>query len=549
MKNKFFTYAIAIASGVIALSSCTSSFDEYNTNESGVSGKKKEAHFLYVAGGIPQMEQSIYFNYDNSDWAFQIMQNLSADLFSGYLTPPTPFNNDLNNINYFMMTGWNSHSFERYNNNIMKPWLETKNAIGKDKKFSEVYGVALILKVMGMQRMTDIYGPIPYSKYGEGGVSSVYDSQKEIYSQFFKELDEAVKLIRDYQAGPNKDVNALKDYDDIFGGDFNMWLKLANSLRLRVAIRISKVNPDLAKKQGELAMSDKAGVLENKDVLVSTKSMKNPLCIVADAYGDSRMSADMESIMVGLKDPRISKYFSFATDEEIVKKYGKEHYQGIRQGTHMVNKDLRKNYSTLSDAYMQVNAHSTPVQLMTAAEVYFIRAEGVLRGWSNMGGTAQSLYEMGIKTSFNLRGVTGADEYIKNSTNKPTAYEDIKEPKYNSQPVSTVTVAWNDGDDNEKKLEKIITQKWIANWPEGQEAWSEFRRTGYPRLFPIIVNNSAGTIDSKIMIRRLPFPDSERKNNSAELEKAIKLLGGPDNGGTKLWWDTNAGAADGKPNF
>ena len=86
-------------------------------------------------------------------------------------------------------------------------------------------------------------------------------------------------------------------------------------------------------------------------------------------------------------------------------------------------------------------------------------------------------------------------------------------------------------------LERIITQKWIAMFPNGQEAWSEFRRTGYPRIFPIVNDRSNGTVDVNEQIRRMTFPRSEYSNNRAALNRAIRLLGGPDQGSTKLWWD------------
>lgn len=89
----------------------------------------------------------------------------------------------------------------------------------------------------------------------------------------------------------------------------------------------------------------------------------------------------------------------------------------------------------------------------------------------------------------------------------------------------------------EEKLERIITQKWIALYPDGQEAWTEFRRTNYPKIFPVKVNNSGGTIDTKVQVRRITFPQSEYDNNTEEVSKAVGLLGGPDTGGTKLWWD------------
>ena len=88
------------------------------------------------------------------------------------------------------------------------------------------------------------------------------------------------------------------------------------------------------------------------------------------------------------------------------------------------------------------------------------------------------------------------------------------------------------------KLQKIITQKWIANFPEGQEAWSEFRRTGYPKLFRARHNTSGGTISTQFGPRRVNYAQSEKDGNPGGLATGLTLLGGPDNGGTRLWWDT-----------
>ncbi len=123
----------------------------------------------------------------------------------------------------------------------------------------------------------------------------------------------------------------------------------------------------------------------------------------------------------------------------------------------------------------------------------------------------------------------------------PAAYTDPKNKLNNAPSPTSITVKWDNGASNEQKLERIITQKWLAIFPEGQEAWSEFRRTGYPKLFPVVQNNSGGTIDTDIQIRRLPYPISESNTNSTELNKGIQLLGGADNGGTRLWWDKAAG--------
>ena len=101
-------------------------------------------------------------------------------------------------------------------------------------------------------------------------------------------------------------------------------------------------------------------------------------------------------------------------------------------------------------------------------------------------------------------------------------------------------MAWDEDADFETKLERIITQKYLAIFPDNQEAWSEYRRTGYPRLFTVDYNGSNGSVNTSLQIRRLRFPTSEYSNNADNVQAAVGLLGGADNGGTKLWWDKKA---------
>lgn len=537
-------YLIVLATILVGFSSCTDSFDDYNRNSYGVTDELKKADWIYLKAYFPQMEQSIYYNNSGGNWEWQVAQNLNSDLFGGYLTPPTAYNNDKNNINYFMMEGWNKWAFNLYNNNIMKPWLNVKKLTYDEKKFLDVYGVALILKVAGMHRCTDLYGPIPYSKYGAGTVTSEYDSQEAIYNQFFTELDEAIGYLDAHLNGPESTVNRLGAADYIYKGNYKKWIQWANSLRLRLAVRISKVNPAKAKLEGEKAMANPYGIIErnSQNVTVPTGNMGHPLSIIAYDYNDTRMSADMESILTGLKDPRIERYFTKATDSD---PNIKGQYRGIRQGIYMTSKDLRVNYSNLGEIYKLDDRYVTPVILMTASEVYFLRAEGALRGWSNMGGTPSQLYQAGVETSMGQWDVSGTSAYLNDGVSTPANYVDYKNSKYNAPAASHVTVKWDESASNEVKLEKIITQKWIAMFPEGAEAWSEFRRTGYPKLFPIVENNSNGEISSTVMIRRLRFPEDEYNYNKTEVLKAIQLLkGAKDSPGAQLWWDTNTGVSN-----
>ncbi len=117
----------------------------------------------------------------------------------------------------------------------------------------------------------------------------------------------------------------------------------------------------------------------------------------------------------------------------------------------------------------------------------------------------------------------------------PASYKDPAELNTYSGATSQITIKWEDGD-FEKSLERIITQKWLANFPLGQEAWAEYRRTGYPMLMPVVVNNSAGVVNSARGARRLAYPQEERLNNAENYVNAVGLLGGADNMATDLWW-------------
>jgi hypothetical protein len=172
---------------------------------------------------------------------------------------------------------------------------------------------------------------------------------------------------------------------------------------------------------------------------------------------------------------------------------------------------------------------------MNAAEVAFLRAEGALIGWS-MGGTAKDFYETGIKLSFEEWKATGAADYISNTTANPADYK-AAVGKMTVTAPSTVTIAWNEKLSEEKKLEKIATQKWIALFPNGAEAWAEYRRLHYPVLIAPSKNYAEDIIPTSQGIRRTPYPVSEQTDNAEGYASGVAALGGQDNAGVRLWWD------------
>jgi len=524
MKNISKILACLVVLGLV-ITSC-SDLEQFNVNDRNITQEQLEVDFQQVGSKYKPIFESIY-QYSPA-WSYQLQQNLNADVYSGYQTPPRPFVAGANNTTYNLVSGWNGFIWSVPYSNVMNN-VQTISEL-TEVEFPTLYGTALILKVAAMHRVTDVFGPIVYSNFGDLANAGIYDSQQEVYNAFFADLDTAEANLM-----ANIDSPRFAAFDLSYGGDYSQWVKLANSLRLRLAIRISKVNPAKAKTEDEKALSQSLGVMEaNTDSFFVNSIVDHPLQTIDNSWGDIRMNASMESILVGYNDPRASAYFDNSVATGGLK--------GVRGGLpllagyadELAQKADYINYSTLND-----NIHTSRVQLMTASEVAFLKAEAALRGWSGAG-DAEANYETGIQLSFDQHGASGATGYVADNTSTFIDYVDTYNPANNIAALSDVTIAWTDAADNEERLEKIITQKWIAMFPEGQEAWSEFRRTGYPKIFPVVSNQSGGTIDTDIQIRRIPFVDSELSTNPDGVTGAVSKLGGSDNGGTRLWWDTGA---------
>jgi hypothetical protein len=509
---------------LILAASCTGEFNDINTNKYGITNEdlKQDNNnirllFAPVNGNV----------ISDLHWKYQVHQSLAGDIWGGYNGIPTPFGGGVNNSTYSINRGWTTFQWNFTYADVLANLIKVID-VTKGTAASQYYAWALVMKVEAMHRITDSYGPIQYSQFGKStGTTTLYDSQEEVYNLMFQELDIA---IAEFDAKiKNGEKSTFGDADRTnYKGDYSQWIKFANSLRLRLAMRIVKVAPAKAKLQAEKAIANPYGVLTAiADIAVLNTTNPHPLNVVSNSWGDARMSADMESILTGYDDPRIAKFFNKATDKLVAGQY-----RGVRTG---IDIKAKADHVGMS-AYGRVTEEKQIVW-MTSAEVFFLRSEGALRGW-NMGGTAQALYEAGINASFAQFGVTGADAYMANNTKMAKDFVDAFDSANNGVAVNKVTVAWDAAASNEVKLQKIITQKWIANFPDGQEAWSEYRRTGYPKLLPVLKNDSKGTITTEFGPRRNLFAQSEIDGNKAGYDSGVTKLGGPDNGGTRLWWDT-----------
>ncbi len=528
---------------ILLFGSCKKNFEEFNTGLSGVTDEVLNADFTKVIGPMREVQKNLI---NQTNWIYQLQQNLNADIYSGYFMTPSTYGGD-NNSNYFMKDGWNDRIMINQLDDVMQKIrnFEDGTKVYPETQFNHSRGYLTILKVIEGHKVADIHGPVIYTKFGKpnADLSVDFDSQKDAYTAFFADLDEAVKNLK---MAPNSgDDKVFTTSDVVYAGDATKWIKLANTLRLRFAIRIIYADPAKAKTEGEKALDPANGGLieDNSDNAFIKYGSAHPINDIINAWGDCRAGAPVGAILAGYNDPRLASYMLPATDPAV-----SGQLIGIRNGITLVDNDRYRSYSkpaakaAVGDYFSATNGMA---KLSCAAETWFLKAEAALNGWVGAGDIKVN-YETGVKRSFEEWGQTtaGALAYLDDNTSTPKPYIDPKAvvPGQNdvlagSPYLSTITIKWDAGASIDKKQERIITQKWIATYPDGQEAWSEFRRTGFPKLFPVINNASAGTISTTAFIRRLPIPNKFRDSNPAGYARAVATLGGADNGGTKLWWD------------
>ncbi|MEW2922522.1 SusD/RagB family nutrient-binding outer membrane lipoprotein [Muricauda sp. ANG21] len=518
MKNLFIKLSLCLVSSSLFLG-CTDDFNELNIDPLALDlGKLEESQILQGQA----FAQAQYVSVNGLHWRFQITQNLFSDIWCQYFaTTHSGFDSD----RYVQVGRWADLAWSSFYGEAA-PQIKLVEDLTEANGNEVGNAMAKILRVHAYHRITDYWGAVPYSEFGNGELSVPYDSQESIYMDFFTTLDDAVAKLKANQSG-----SSFTGSDRMLGGDASRWLTFANSLRLRLAMRIKYVDPAKAKIEAEKAISDGVIMSNEDNVFVEVDEVnRNPLETITD-WGEFRMSALSESILEGYQDPRLSLYFAPAIDGD--SDGDGSPYEGLLNGQPKVALETSQNanHSDLGTQFIDVakGGINPPIELMNAAEVFFLRAEGALEGWA-MGGTAKELYEEGIRASLTQKTSANSvsiEAYI-NSTATPVAYEP------GAQPTSNITVAFSN--DAEIQLEQIITQKWIAIYPNGWESWAELRRTGYPRQYTRVQSENPDVAADEIM-RRMVYVQSEFDTNGEAVQAAISLMAEGDKNSTKLWWD------------
>ena len=384
-----------------------------------------------------------------------------------------------------------------------------------------IVGPTLVMRAFLVQEMTDLWGDMPFTEASKGSTNLTpkYDPQQVIYDSLFASLTTAASVTTG--AG-----DVLGAADLVYGqGSLSaaaqaaQWVKLANSLHARAALRISQA--DAAKSKAELAKALAGPVMtsnaDNAFMAWPGGTVANPLCTnwvgCAGTRDDQRISKRFVDTLKITGDPRLAKYAAPTVNSGAADATACDStYRGFPNGITEAGKaTLPKNTCTgktmglgdFSRPTLSIRGQTSPSYIMTYSEVLFIKAEAVNRGW--MAGDAKSLYEQAITASMEQWGVAAADI---------AAY------------LAKPGVAYNAANG----LKQIAYEKWVSLFNLENEAYAEWRRLDYPVLTPG-PNAQSATVPT-----RLPYPAVENSLNAANLAAASSSQGNVDISG-KVWWD------------
>lgn len=486
MKNIFKLTTLASLAATLMLGSCTSNFDDINSDPDALETGSPTNMLGYALRET--MTRQAGFDATEA-WAGYIVKIQYMDNYN-YLPTNNTYGNKFSNCyrrvvlldDILALTEENADELKniRWASRIFKEYLWLLN--------------------------TDQFGDIPFTeanKVEEGQMKPKYDSQEIIYPAILENL----KAIADEMAG-GLGTDNIGEGDFLFNGDALKWQKFCNSLRMRAAMRIVNVAPDLAKSTiEEICQNQATYPLLETSAENAYFYWQGSSPYFEPYYNDFRTRDDygMSNIFVNhlknMNDPRISAIMQPAVSDG--------EYRGFENGALSAPSNI-KTISRMGVMYREDPAGFTP--LLKSCENYFIMAEAAMRGW-NVGISAQEAYETAVKLSMDDNGVSAADAetYLANAGK------------------------WDN------TLERIYMEEWVALFKENCEAWSLYRRTGYPKEIRTSGEYpgkfcSFGTAHNDVPFR-MPYPDNEYQYNKENVEAATAEV--VDNTwGKKMWWDT-----------
>ena len=472
LKNILYTTLFAVL-----LTSCSDTLDEINKNPNAT--ETPLAPYL-LTGTLKQGADLYWGSTNNFDSSLLFVQHWAKIQY----TEPDRY--DVSNTSF--TTLWNTG----YATLITD--LNTILNFPEAQANSNYKGIALTLRSWTFLLLTDAYGSIPYKEAGQK-VTPAYNTQKEVYTGLLEDLKQAQSLLNT--------ANGTVTGDLVYKGDILKWKKLVNSLRLRIALRISDREPALAKQAAIEATNDAAGVLSsNNDTFKFTYTsspQQNPASAWFETRDDYRISKTMVDQLYALSDPRLPVYAQLPSDASVGK------YVGGANG--LSNSDANsQGFAKTSKPGTYFLTSSSPAVIASYAETLFNLSEAVARGY--ISGDAEQLYKNAITASFNQFGITNT-EAIADYLNQAAVQYDAT-----------------------NYARSIGTQKWIAFYGQGLDAFTEWRRLDYP----VLTAGPATVLDGKLPSRFF-YPGTEQSLNGNSYQAAIAVQG-KDLLTTKLWFDT-----------
>ena len=515
MKIKMLYYKgiLSVAMTVLVLSSCDKGYKSLNVNPDAVSSPTPQYVFTlaeYAGAGSGGQ-------YGSS----------AADFLLGTMQYTTSYN-DVAGFGSKYINSQVQQTYSAFNaaypDEINELGIVIK-AVKNDPAKVNWLAEARIWRVYCFMRQTDLYGDIPYSQAGLGYDSSlykpVYDAQQSIYMKMLSELDAAAASL-----DPTKTTIGASDL--IYGGNTAQWKKFAYSLMLRLGMRLTKV--DVASAQTWVTKAIAGGVItQDADIAKMTyigtgqNINKNP--IVLDLWNNDYIAQNGQTNTEGGKyqDSWIN-YLQSTNDPRlpiisVVWIGGKPDTTSYKQKgmPDTIANKIPANFVTFSEPNpATVLGLGSPKLLFTAAESYFLLTEAALRGWYT-GATASSLYTLGIQAAMRHWAIVAGSAGT------------ISAPAINTY-VSNNSLVTGTFD---QQMKQIYTQFWVSIFPDAQEVYNNWRRTGYPALIP---NNYPTNATGGQIFRRFLYPISEQTLNTTNYNAAVSRQG-PDNLMTRIWWD------------
>ena len=524
-------YLIAIALVMITIASCKKDLLKNNTNPDQITASQYDPNLLLTT---VQLNYTGSTNFGGSVWATK-WGGASMFVQHSASTNPGFYYGDkyLNNI------GGMGEMFQDSYTSDVQPVVELYALTINNKKYINLHQMARIMKAMVFEQITDLYGDIPYKQAGLGYYdriyTPVYDRQQDIYADLLKEVSEATDSLGKGTDAPTGDILYSQS-----GAQIDKWKMFGNSLLLRIAMRLTKIDPATAQKYvtqviGKTMKSNDDNAIVQHVSGLDINANRDAVQIFGNDSVDLRLSNTFISNLKTNKDPRlpvVSWIYITQVDADgntiaVNANNNPADQLGMPNGYIVGGKntavDLSKTpnypkigifgYSRLNDNILNTSA---PDLILTYSETELLLADAAKR-W-NIGGSAKSHYDAGVKAAITQLSAYGDAATI--SDDDAQTYLDNHE--------------YNDA----TALEQINTQYWICTLMDEYESFANWRRSDFPVLVPV---NYPGNITSgQYVPRRFTYPPSQKITNGENYIKAIAAQG-PDKVGTRVWWDKDNG--------